>query len=305
MRSWPSAGRYSVRPVSKLFRALENIKRISIILYLLNNFVVFPVIDDIITVLLLWGWWGSSVNYKLKIALCDDENKFLEIEKEIIAAYLDKKGVPFCLDCYHSGEELLSDKESVNVYDLIILDVEMPGIDGITVAKTIRENNDKVNIAFLSAHMNYSTDGYHVRAIRFMLKTTDDLKDYMHECLDRVLESIDFNDRIVTLDFSIGKRTLKISDIIYLKSTGNYTTFITTASSKETYLTRSSLKKTTDMMESLGFISINAKETVNVSHISSVVRYLVTLDDGTAIQISQKKYNDVCRAFTLYRGKNV
>ena len=38
MRSWPSAGRYSVRPDSKLFRALENIKRISIILYLLNNF---------------------------------------------------------------------------------------------------------------------------------------------------------------------------------------------------------------------------------------------------------------------------
>ena len=88
----------------------------------------------------------------------------------------------------------------------------MPGIDGITVAKTIRENNDKVNIAFLSAHMNYSTDGYHVRAIRFMLKTTDDLKDYMHECLDRVLSrSVSVRLRYPTLSILNPQATIRLS----------------------------------------------------------------------------------------------
>ena len=245
------------------------------------------------------------MDYKLKIALCDDEKRFLDLERDIITEYLEQKGVPFYLDCFSSGEELLEQKENLETYDLIILDVEMKGIDGISTAKKIRENNDKVNIAFLSAHMNYSTDGYHVRALRFMLKTTDDLKEYMPECLDRVLESIDLIDREVTLDFTIGRRSVRIADISYLKSSGNYTSFYTGESTKETYLLRSPLRKVTDMLEAFDFVSVSAKETVNLYHVSDVARYRITLDNGVEIPVSQKKYNEVCREYTLYRGKNV
>ena len=245
------------------------------------------------------------MDYKLKIALCDDEKRFLDLERDIITEYLEQKGLPFYLDCFSSGEELLEQKENLETFDLIILDVEMKGIDGISTAKKIREYNDKVNIAFLSAHMNYSTDGYHVRALRFMLKTTDDLKEYMHECLDRVLESIDLIDREVTLDFTIGRRSVRIADISYLKSSGNYTSFYTGESTKETYLLRSPLRKVTDMLEAFDFVSVSAKETVNLYHVSDVSRYRITLDNGVEIPVSQKKYNEVCREYTLYRGKNV
>ncbi len=241
----------------------------------------------------------------IKIALCDDEVRFLEIEKNLIAEYFEDKGMNFSVESYSSGEELLKDEAMLKTTDLIILDVEMKGIDGISTAKKIRENNDKVNIAFLSAHMNYSTDGYHVRALRFMLKTTDDLKEYMHECLDRVLESIDLIDREVTLDFTIGRRSVRIADISYLKSSGNYTSFYTGESTKETYLLRSPLRKVTDMLEAFDFVSVSAKETVNLYHVSDVSRYRITLDNGVEIPVSQKKYNEVCREYTLYRGKNV
>ena len=241
----------------------------------------------------------------IKIVLCDDEVRFLEIEKKLIAEYFEDKGMTFSVESYSSGEELLKDEAMLKTADLIILDVEMKGIDGISTAKKIRENNDKVNIAFLSAHMNYSTDGYHVRALRFMLKTTDDLKEYMHECLDRVLESIDLIDREVTLDFTIGRRSVRIADISYLKSSGNYTSFYTAESTKETYLLRSPLRKVTDMLEAFDFVSVSAKETVNLYHVSDVSRYRITLDNGVEIPVSQKKYNEVCREYTLYRGKNV
>lgn len=241
----------------------------------------------------------------LRIALCDDEDVFLNYEKEIVSDYLKQKGLTFRIECFPTGERLLKDKIQLDTFDLIILDVEMTGLDGLSVAKTIREINDKVNIAFLSAYMNYSTDGYRVNAVRYILKDKDDLKEYLHECIDFVLETINQNDRSITLDFTIGKRELKISDIVFLKTSGNYTIFVVSYESKETYMIRKPLKAMTDIMKAFDFVSVSSKETVNLSHVCSVSRYKASLDTGVEVSISQKKYNAVYRAYTLYRGKHI
>ena len=237
----------------------------------------------------------------LRIALCDDENVFLNFEKEIVSDYLKQKGLSFRIECFSTGESLLKDRVQLDTFDLVILDVEMTGLDGISVAKTIRENNEKVNIAFLSAYMKYST----VNAVRYILKDKDDLKDYLHECIDHVLETINQNDRSITLDFTIGKRELKISDIVFLKTSGNYTVFVVSYESKETYMIRKPLKSMTEIMHAFDFISVSSKETVNLSHVSSVSRYKALLDTDVEVSISQKKYNAVYRAYTLYRGKHI
>lgn len=240
----------------------------------------------------------------IRIAICDDDAKFIKTEREIIEDYFAQKMLPYSIDCYFSGEELLKNMVQLGALDLIILDVEMKGKDGISVAKTIRERYDKVNIAFLSAHMNYSTDGYRVRAVRFILKNMDDLKAYLSECLDCVIADMDLIDKEITLNFTIGKRTLKISEIVCLKAKANYTVFEFLQEKSDAYLIRSSLKNLTNAMKTFDFISISSKETVNLRHIEAVSRYKVILDNGVEIPISQKKYNGVFRAYTLFRGKN-
>ena len=222
----------------------------------------------------------------IKIVLCDDEVRFLEIEKKLIAEYFEDKGMTFSVESYSSGEELLKDEAMLKTADLIILDVEMKGIDGITEAKKIREQNDKVN-----------------RAVRFILKTMDDIKDYLFECLDCVVNNLNLIDKEITLDFTIGKRSLRINDIAYLKTVGNYTTFVLSPDTKESYMIRYTLKKLTDMLKPCDFIAVSSNETVNLRHVQSVSRYLVVLDNGEEIPVSQKKYNDVFRAYTLFRGK--
>ena len=241
----------------------------------------------------------------LRIALCDDEDVFLNYEKEIVSDYLKQKGLTFRIECFPTGERLLKDKIQLDTFDLVILDVEMTGLDGISVAKAIRANNTKVNIAFLSAHMTYSTDGYRVNAVRYFLKDKDDLREYLQECIDHVLETINQNDWSITLDFTIGERELKISDIVFLKTSGNYTVFVVSFDSKETYMIRKPLKSMTDIMHAFDFVSVSSKETVNLSHVSSVSRYKASLDTGVEVSISQKKYNAVYRAYTLYRGKHI
>ena len=61
----------------------------------------------------------------------------------------------------------------------------------------------------------------------------------------------------------------------------------------------------TELMHAFDFVSVSSKETVNLCHIKSMSRYSIVLDNGKVISISQKKYNDVYRTYTLYRGKNI
>ena len=117
------------------------------------------------------------------------------------------------------------------------------------------------------------------------------------------MTNLNLIDKEVTLDFTIGKRSLKIKNIAYLKTVGNYTTFVLSPDTKESYMIRYTLKKLTDMLKPCDFIAVSSNETVNLRHVQSVSRYLVVLDNGEEIPVSQKKYNDVFRAYTLFRGK--
>lgn len=244
-------------------------------------------------------------NTMFRIAICDDELVYLDIERQIIKEYLDSIGIEFLVDCFSSGTDLLRDATNKN-YDIIMLDVEMPDLDGIEVARRLRERGVLSPISFVSAHMNYSTYGYHVSAVRFILKN-DDIRVYIVECLEHILKSIDLNNRIIEIEFSFGNRQIRVNDILYLKSRGNYTLFIMENNEKnEQFQQKSPIKTVTQKLSYCDFISVSSSVSVNLHHVVAVSRYDVLLDCGEHLTVSQKKFNDVQKAFMLYsRGKDL
>ena len=238
-----------------------------------------------------------------RIAICDDETVFLDLEKRIIEEHLNSFDLEFKVDAFSSGRDLL-EKEDNGSYDLIMLDVEMPEIDGMTVAGRLREKKVLTPIAFVSAYINYSTDGYHVQAVRYILKNQR-IGMYIEECLDHILKVLDLNNRVIDLEFSIGRRRINVNDILYLQSEGNYTNYIMEGS-VEICRRKIPIKRATKDLAHCDFIQISAKESVNLHRVESVGRYSVLLDNGVKLDISQKRYNDVLIAFTLYeRGKDL
>ena len=238
-----------------------------------------------------------------RIAICDDETVFLDLEKRIIEEHLNSFDLEFKVDDYSSGSELMEKAESIS-YDLIMLDVEMPGIGGMKVARSLREKKIMTPIAFVSAYMDYSTDGYRVMAVRYILKNKD-LGMYIEECLDHILKKLDLDNRVVDLEFSIGRRQINVNDVLYLQSKGNYTRYIM-KDGGEIYQQKIPIKRATKNLEHCDFLQISAKASVNLHHVESVSRYSVLLDNGVKLDISQKRYNDVVNAFTLYkRGKDL
>ena len=97
-----------------------------------------------------------------KIAVCDDERIFIDRIKQIL------------LDCeihgFTDSRQMLQAVEDVGRYDVIFLDIAMPGLDGIGLAREIQEADEDVIIVFVTSRIEFMQTGYEVRAFRYLLK---------------------------------------------------------------------------------------------------------------------------------------
>ena len=109
----------------------------------------------------------------MRIAVCDDEEKFRNQARDMVDKLAGSLDV--VVDAYSDGNQLLAafDKKP---YDVLFLDIEMPAIDGITLAKKLRERSDSIYIVFLTGHVEYALEGYEVNALRYLTKPVQEEK---------------------------------------------------------------------------------------------------------------------------------
>jgi len=104
----------------------------------------------------------NEVQMDYRIAVCDDEKLFIDKIRSVL------------LDCvilgFTNSRLLLQSVESGEKYDVIFLDIAMPGLDGISLAREIRENDEDVIIVFITGKIEFMQTGYEVRAFRYLLK---------------------------------------------------------------------------------------------------------------------------------------
>ena len=103
----------------------------------------------------------------MKIAICDDEKIMQEYLKEEIDSYFQSLDVLTL--CYSSGEELLADYEKQQ-YDMVFLDIEMKGLNGLQVAKLLHAWKKDLPIVMVTTHTELAMEGYEVQAFRFLAK---------------------------------------------------------------------------------------------------------------------------------------
>ena len=94
----------------------------------------------------------------------------------------------FFITEYESGRKILGEIKSGERPEAIFLDINMDDMDGLTVAKCIREEMEDVPIILVTAYMNYALDGYKVRASRFLVK--DELDKTINEAMDDICREI-------------------------------------------------------------------------------------------------------------------
>ena len=212
-------------------------------------------------------------------AICDDEKAFRNEISGLVCKYMKSRNIEIYTDSYANGRELLkSEKE----YDVIFLDYQMEGINGIETAEKLRETNSDSVIIFISAYPAAALDAYEVKTFRFLVKPVDESK--LFKALDDYIKSIDF-DNILLLNTHEGSIKLKMSEIIYLEGDGKFTTIRT---KNKSFRIRINLKQLELKLSDSKFIRCSKGYIVSFAHINNHTSSEIVFDNGEKASIGPR-----------------
>ena len=231
---------------------------------------------------------------KYKIAVCDDSDADRQYVLNMVERWAVSAGHVVHTDNFSSAENFLFHYVEESDYDILLLDIEMGAMDGVTMAKRLRGNNDTVQIIFITGYSDYILEGYEVAALHYLMKPVKEEK--LCSVLDRAVEKISKNEKV--LNFEIGGEMIRVPiyQIRYADVFGNYVT-IHAASDVTVKMTLGELEKQLDER----FYRAGRSCVVNLTQVSRVTKTEIKLMDGTVISLPRGAYDGINRAIINMR----
>lgn len=231
---------------------------------------------------------------KYKIAVCDDSDVDRQYVLNMVDRWAAASGHVVQTDAFPSAENFLFHYAEESDYDILLLDIEMEGMDGVTMAKKLRKNNDTVQIIFITGYSDYILEGYEVAALHYLMKPVKEEK--LCSVLDRAAEKLSRNEKV--LHFEIGGEMVRVPvyQIRYAEVSGNYVT-IHAQTDVTVKMTLGELEKQLDER----FYRAGRSAIINLTQISRVTKVEIKLSDGTAIPLPRRAYDGINRAIINMR----
>ena len=227
----------------------------------------------------------------MRIAVCDDEELFRIEFKSVLDKVLIN--AEYDIDTFSGGSSLY-EAFLKNPFDLVFLDIEMPGIDGITLAKRLRAVSENVQIVFLTSHIEYALEGYEVNALRYLVKPVDMNK------LSVVLKYIQDkknNSRQIMIKQEGEDIVIDINDVIYMESMDKNVRIVT---SKSEYITRYNISDYEEELKNSGFLRIHRGYLISLSKVKKIVKNDVVMDGDISLPVSRSNIKTLKDALYAY-----
>lgn len=227
----------------------------------------------------------------MRVAICDDERPMYGKLRGLLDEYRRERQIDIYTDYYSSGEDLVRASRD---YEVIFMDFQMEGINGIETAERIRETNEDCIIIFVSAFPEVSVDSYEVKTFRFLVKPVD--KNKLFKALDDYMKTIDY-DKLLILKTHKGTWKIKASEIIYAEAKGKHTVIRTT---KDYYEINVHLKKLGEKLPTEKFIRCQRAYIVGFAHIENHTNEEILFDNGEKSLIGKAYITAFKDAFSHY-----
>ncbi len=231
---------------------------------------------------------------QLKIAICDDDAAQRAYLYELVEVWAKRNRHLTEVKQYVGAREFLFDYAEEKDFDILLLDVEMPEVSGIELAKEVRRENQRVQIIFITGFYEYFSDGYDVSALHYLIKPADGTK--LYPVLDRAADNLAYRQRSVLL--STGSEDIKVSiaDILYIEAENVYVIVHTVQGA---YRVRMALSKLSNQLDET-FYKVHRSFLVGLKYIKKITRTEITMVNGDIVPISRGLYNDVHTALIKY-----
>lgn len=207
-----------------------------------------------------------------KIAICDDERHFRELIHRILEEYMGQTGMVYQIDEFQSGEELLCQGIELVKYQVVFLDVNMTGLNGIETARKIRKISEDIYIAFITAFMTYTLEGYRVNAVRYILKNTVNMPQMIFECMDTIISKLNYVVKKKIFRFNEGMKNVSLERLLYIESRLHKLMFYIMEDELNMYTLYDTLNDIEKELAGNDFIRIHQSYLVNMKHIVKMSR---------------------------------
>ena len=168
--------------------------------------------------------------------------------------------------------------------------MNMEEIDGIETAKEIRKISKDVFIVFVTAFITYALEGYKVDAVRYLIKDHESLEKAMTECMDTILDKMDYEENEMTFDFQEGKITISLENILYIESNLHRLVFYMVGEDAVHYTIYMKLDDIAELLPNKDFCRIHKSYLVNLKYVESVERYRAVLSNGKVLQYLRRDF---------------
>lgn len=230
-----------------------------------------------------------------QIAVCDDEPEICEM----VCNGIREWSQDIRISCFDSGEMLLAAYDS---FDVIFLDIDMKGMDGIETGRQIRERDHETKIVYLTAYRDYVAGAFEVHAFQYLLKPISPacLKQILEE-LFRYVKSTD-KQRILDFHTEEGLICVDAADICYFEFVNRKIRMVTRQNS---YHMTGKIGSIYARTCSMGFSMPHKSFVVNLLHVKNVRNLDIFMDNGDRIPLSQKKQKEWKQELTNYLSERL
>ncbi len=234
--------------------------------------------------------------HKYRLAVCEDDKIVRDEICRVCDETLTEEKIDHEITSFSSAEQMEKIFQSKGqVFDLLILDIQLENKTGMELAKEVREWDEKVSILFITGYTEYAVKGYSVRPIQFLLKPLD-----WEELKRAVMTDWRLNHRPQTLLLEKGRRRLRlpITSILYVETDGKHGTLIILKDGKIEFPAR--LTEMGELLPAGQFVRCHNSYIVNLEHVQEAARTFFCMDNGEKIPISRKYYSACQNAFISY-----
>ncbi len=230
----------------------------------------------------------------MRIGICDDER----IIREELSLYCNKYKEACLTDCNiisaASGEELLKQEEPI---DILFLDVQMKGLDGLTAARQLRRKDENVKIIFVTGHTDFMQEGYEVKAFRYLLKP---LKE--EEILRTLREAVEeiTKDAKVPLSKDGKTRFVKLKDILYIEY-ANRSCLVRTR--RDCYVCKQPMSAWEQILNNGDFYRVHKSFIVNMAYVEEIGKCIL-MENGERVELAFRQASRFKLACREYRRRN-
>lgn len=235
----------------------------------------------------------------LRIGICDDNQEDIDRIKGLAVRFSQEHPeMPVQIQVYDLPYDLLDDIEKTGGFDLYLLDIVMPHMTGVDLARRIRKRKERAEILFLTVSREYAVDAFSVKASGYLIKPVKktDFDEAVLDCIHRLSPE---SNPAVMLKLKDGLQRVPIHELVYIESFNhNQVCTLSDGSALETAVTLSELME--ELKEYPEFIRPHRAYIVNMEFIRKLTSYELLLTNGKRIPVPQSGYRKLKNTYLTY-----